>query len=71
MVRGRAGTGGPAEHDLRAREQGHDDLDPKPSAATARQQYTQDRSSVREHSVNRPEEAVGEAHRLVCRYLDD
>ncbi|MFB6779386.1 MULTISPECIES: hypothetical protein [unclassified Streptomyces] len=61
---------GAAERDLHAHEERHDDLDPKPLASTARQQYTQDRSSVQEHAVDRPEEAVGEARRLACRHLD-
>ncbi|MFE7329902.1 hypothetical protein ACFU8W_34020 [Streptomyces sp. NPDC057565] len=61
---------GAAERDLRAHEQRHGDLDLKSPASTARQQYTQDRSSGQEHVGDRPEEAGGEARRLVCRRLD-
>ncbi|MEV0489819.1 hypothetical protein [Streptomyces atratus] len=60
-----------AERDLRAREQRHDELDLKPLASTARQQYTQDWSSVQEHFVDRPEEAVGEADQLVTRLMKE
>ncbi|WP_328624152.1 hypothetical protein OHA88_03405 [Streptomyces sp. NBC_00353] len=60
-----------AERDLRDREQRHDDLDLKPLAPTARQQYTQDWSSVQEHFVDRPREAVGEADQLVTRLMKE
>ncbi|MFF3055526.1 hypothetical protein [Streptomyces sp. NPDC057909] len=60
-----------AERDLRDREQRHDDLDLKPLASTARQQYTQDWSSVQEHFVDRPREAVGEADQLVTRLMKE
>ncbi|MGC5004410.1 hypothetical protein [Streptomyces sp. DT203] len=54
-----------------AREQRHDDLDLKPPASTARQQYTQDWSSVQEHFMDRPREAVGEADQLVTRLMKE
>jgi hypothetical protein len=60
-----------AERELRAREQRHDDLDLKPLPSTARQQYTQDWSSVQEHFVDRPREAVGEADQLVTRLMKE
>ncbi|WSA81785.1 hypothetical protein OG930_43650 [Streptomyces sp. NBC_01799] len=60
-----------AERDLRDREQRHDDLDLKPLASTARQQYTQDWTSVQEHFVDRPREAVGEADQLVTRLMKE
>jgi hypothetical protein len=60
-----------AERDLRAREQRHDDLDLKPLASTARQQYAQDWNSVQEHFVDRPQEAVGEADQLVTRLMKE
>ncbi|WP_406344590.1 hypothetical protein [Streptomyces sp. NBC_01578] len=60
-----------AERDLRAREQRHDDLDLKPLASTARQQYAQEWNSVQEHFVDRPREAVGEADQLVTRLMKE
>ncbi|MFE4961160.1 hypothetical protein ACFRCW_46600 [Streptomyces sp. NPDC056653] len=60
-----------AERDLRDREQRHDDLDLKPLALTARQQYAQDWSSVQEHFVDRPQESVGEADQLVTRLMKE
>ncbi|MFF4528506.1 hypothetical protein ACFY1P_04470 [Streptomyces sp. NPDC001407] len=58
-----------AERELRAREQRHDDLDLKSLPAPTRQQYAQDWTSVQERFVDRPEEAVGEADRLVTRLM--
>ncbi|WP_330248586.1 hypothetical protein OHA33_42730 [Streptomyces sp. NBC_00562] len=60
-----------AERDLRAREQRHDDLDLKPLASTARQQYAQEWNGVQEHFVDRPREAVGEADQLVTRLMKE
>jgi hypothetical protein len=57
------------ERDLRAREKRHDDLDIKPLPSSARQRYSQDCSSVQEHFVDRPEQAVGEADELVTRLM--
>ncbi|MFE4959461.1 hypothetical protein ACFRCW_37110 [Streptomyces sp. NPDC056653] len=60
-----------AERDLRAREQRHDDLDVKPLASSARQQYAQEWNSVQEHFVDRPQESVGEADQLVTRLMKE
>lgn len=58
-----------AERELRAREQRHDGLDLTSLPETTRRQYAQDWTGVQERFVDRPEEAVGEADRLVTRLM--
>ena len=58
-----------AEHDLDARENRHDSLDIRPLPNAARDRYQQSWSDVQEEFVDRPEEAVGKADRLVTALM--
>ncbi|MBT2391969.1 hypothetical protein J7E87_21690 [Streptomyces sp. ISL-1] len=60
-----------AERELRAREARHDSLDIKELPAEVRRQYADDWSSVQEHFVDRPGDAVAEADRLVTRLMTE
>ncbi|MFI2351651.1 hypothetical protein ACH492_32475 [Streptomyces sp. NPDC019443] len=60
-----------AERELRAREQRHDKLEIKELPAEVQRQYADDWSSVQERFVDRPNEAVAEADRLVARLMTE
>ncbi|MET9653274.1 MULTISPECIES: hypothetical protein [unclassified Streptomyces] len=64
-----AGSRREAEHDLDARESRHDSLDIRPLPAAARNRYQQSWSEVQEEFVDRPDEAVGKADRLVTALM--
>lgn len=58
-----------AEHDLDAREKRHDSLDIQPLAPEVRDRYVQEWRGVQEQFVDRPEEAVHDADRLVAALM--
>ncbi|MFF8424892.1 hypothetical protein ACF07Y_06985 [Streptomyces sp. NPDC016566] len=60
-----------AERELREREKRHDSLDIKPLPSVSRNRYAQEWSSVQEEFVDRPEEAVHDADRLVTSLMHD
>ncbi|MFF4550588.1 hypothetical protein [Streptomyces sp. NPDC001435] len=60
-----------AERELRKRERRHDSLDIKPLPAASRDRYAQDWSSVQQEFVDRPEDAVHDADRLVTSLMHD
>ncbi|MGW7410503.1 hypothetical protein ACWGI9_43750 [Streptomyces sp. NPDC054833] len=60
-----------AERELRERERRHDALDIKPLPPVSRDRYTQDWSSVQQEFVDRPEDAVHDADRLVTSLMHD
>lgn len=62
---------GAAVRDLRAREERHETLEIRPLPSTARDRYARDWTSVQEHFVDRPDQAVGEADRLVTRLMSE
>ncbi|MET8081326.1 hypothetical protein [Streptomyces sp. NPDC005303] len=59
------------ERELRAREKRHDSLDIKPLDGTVRDRYTRDWTSVQEEFVDRPEDAVHDADRLVTSLMHE
>ncbi|MYT29900.1 MULTISPECIES: hypothetical protein [unclassified Streptomyces] len=59
------------EHELRAREKRHDDLDIKPLPSSSRERYTRDWTGVQQEFVDRPEEAVHDADRLVTALMHE
>ncbi|MFF0001053.1 hypothetical protein [Streptomyces avermitilis] len=59
------------ERELRAREKRHDSLDIKPLDNSVRDRYTQDWTSVQEEFVDRPEDAVHHADRLVTSLMHE
>ncbi|MGW1541709.1 hypothetical protein ACWCPM_15985 [Streptomyces sp. NPDC002309] len=59
------------ERELRAREKRHEALDIKPLDSGVRDRYTRDWTSVQEEFVDRPEDAVHDADRLVTSLMHD
>lgn len=59
------------ERELRAREKRHDSLDIKPLDSTTRDRYTRDWAGVQEEFVDRPEDAVHDADRLVTSLMHE
>ncbi|MGW2181625.1 hypothetical protein ACWCXX_26720 [Streptomyces sp. NPDC001732] len=60
-----------AERELREREQRHDALEIKPLSAPDREKYAQGWSRAQEHFVDRPDDAVHEADRLVTALMSE
>jgi hypothetical protein len=60
-----------AERELREREKRHDALDIKPLPPVSRDRYTREWSSVQEEFVDRPQDAVHDADRLVTSLMHD
>ncbi|MET9080335.1 hypothetical protein ABZX77_00305 [Streptomyces sp. NPDC004237] len=58
-----------AERELSTREKRHDKLDIKPLPAGARERYTRDWDDVQHEFVDRPEDAVHDADRLVTSLM--
>jgi hypothetical protein len=59
------------ERELRAREKRHDALDIKPLDSSVRDRYTRDWTSAQEEFVDRPEDAVHDADRLVTSLMHE
>ncbi|MFD7015361.1 hypothetical protein [Streptomyces sp. NPDC059928] len=59
------------EHELREREERHDALDIKPLPAPDRDRYAQDWARVQEQFVDRPDNAVHDADRLVTTLMSE
>ncbi|MCX4617077.1 MULTISPECIES: hypothetical protein [Streptomyces] len=68
---GDAGSRMAGERELRAREKRHDALDIKPLDSTIRDRYTRDWASAQEEFVDRPEDAVHDADRLVTSLMHE
>ncbi|MEV6175940.1 hypothetical protein ACIHAR_27835 [Streptomyces sp. NPDC052016] len=66
-----AGNRMAGERELRAREKRHDALDIKPLDSGARERYARDWSSVQDEFVDRPEDAVHDADRLVTSLMHE
>ncbi|MCC2278017.1 hypothetical protein LKL35_21700 [Streptomyces sp. ET3-23] len=66
-------TGGrlAGERELRAREKHHDELDIKPLPDSSRNRYAQEWSGVQQEFVDRPEQAVHDADRLVASLMNE
>ncbi|MGW3625425.1 hypothetical protein [Streptomyces sp. NPDC000880] len=62
---------GAADRDLRAREERHEALEIRPLPSTVRDRYARDWTSVQEHFVDSPDQAVGEADRLVTTLMSE
>ncbi|MFK8906632.1 hypothetical protein [Streptomyces sp. YS-3] len=62
---------GAAERDLKEREARHESLEIRPLPSTVRDRYTRDWASVQEHFVDSPDQAVGEADRLVTALMSE
>ncbi|KAA9152489.1 hypothetical protein FPZ12_036845 [Amycolatopsis acidicola] len=60
-----------AERDLLARERRHDKLDIRPLSDSAREHYRQQWSLIQERFVDRPDDAIGEADRVLTRLMAD
>ncbi|MEU1402851.1 hypothetical protein ABZ471_10885 [Streptomyces sp. NPDC005728] len=60
-----------AERELREREKRHDSLDIKPLPPVSRDRYTREWSSVQQEFVDRPQDAVHDADRLVTSLMHD
>ncbi|SOE07836.1 hypothetical protein [Streptomyces sp. Ag109_G2-15] len=60
-----------AERELREREKRHDALDIKPLPPVSRDRYTREWSSVQEEFVDRPQDAVHDADRLVTSLMHE
>lgn len=60
-----------AERELRAREKRHDSLDIKPLDSRTRDRYAQDWTGVQDEFVDRPEDAVHDADRLVTSLMHE
>ncbi|MGI5336004.1 hypothetical protein ACQEVS_00695 [Streptomyces sp. CA-181903] len=58
-----------AERELRARERRHDALEIKPLPPASRDRYAREWSGVQEEFVDRPEDAVHDADRLVTSLM--
>ncbi|MFJ7201083.1 MULTISPECIES: hypothetical protein [unclassified Streptomyces] len=65
------GSRSAGERELREREQRHDALEIKPLSAADREKYAQGWSQAQERFVDRPEEAVHEADRLVTALMSE
>ncbi|WP_328982810.1 hypothetical protein OG258_49320 [Streptomyces mirabilis] len=59
------------ERELRAREKRHDALDIKPLDSSVRDRYTRDWASTQDEFVDRPEDAVHDADRLVTSLMHE
>ncbi|TJZ56795.1 hypothetical protein FCH28_04495 [Streptomyces piniterrae] len=59
------------ERELRARERRHDSLDIKPLPSSSRERYSHDWAGVQDEFVDRPEEAVHDADRLVTSLMHE
>ncbi|MDX2546410.1 hypothetical protein ACOT81_37025 [Streptomyces sp. WI04-05B] len=59
------------ERELRAREKRHDSLDIKPLDSRVRERYAQDWTGVQDEFVDRPEDAVHDADRLVTSLMHE
>ncbi|MEH0416285.1 hypothetical protein [Streptomyces sp. B21-083] len=59
------------ERELRAREKRYDSLDIKPLDSRVRDRYTQDWTGVQDEFVDRPEDAVHDADRLVTSLMHE
>ncbi|MER0443641.1 hypothetical protein ACFYM2_08320 [Streptomyces sp. NPDC006711] len=59
------------EHELRERQERHDALDIRPLPAAARDRYAQDWAHVQEQFVDRPDDAVHDADRLVTTLMSE
>ncbi|KOV80487.1 hypothetical protein ADL01_12435 [Streptomyces sp. NRRL WC-3618] len=59
------------ERELREREKRHDSLDIKPLDSGARDRYSRDWTGVQDEFVDRPEDAVHDADRLVTSLLHE
>lgn len=70
-VKAKGGDRLAAERELRKREQRHDELDIKELPGTVRDRYAADWTRVQERFVDRPEDAVQEADRLVTALMSD
>ncbi|GAA2437912.1 hypothetical protein GCM10010433_43370 [Streptomyces pulveraceus] len=62
---------GAAERDLKAREERHEALEIRPLPPTVRDQYARDWNNVQERFVDSPDQAVGEADRLVTTLMSE
>ncbi|MFE9313071.1 hypothetical protein ACFYM5_36570 [Streptomyces sp. NPDC006706] len=60
-----------AERELRERERRHDSLDIKPLPPVSRDRYAREWSSVQDEFVDRPQDAVHDADRLVTSLMHD
>ncbi|WP_225101801.1 hypothetical protein [Streptomyces sp. CoH27] len=60
-----------AERELSAREKRHDKLDIKPLPDRLRERYSRDWDNVQHEFVDRPEDAVHDADRLVTSLMQD
>ncbi|WP_327327808.1 hypothetical protein OG735_38705 [Streptomyces sp. NBC_01210] len=60
-----------AERDLTAREKRHENLEIRALPSTVRDRYARDWASVQEHFVDSPDQAVGEADRLVTTLMSE
>jgi len=60
-----------AERELKAREKRHDSLEIKPLPPVSRDRYTREWSSVQQEFVDRPEDAVHDADRLVTSLMHE
>ncbi|WP_046731419.1 hypothetical protein [Streptomyces humi] len=60
-----------AERELSAREKRHDKLDIKPLPDRVRERYSRDWDNVQHEFVDRPEDAVHDADRLVTSLMHD
>ncbi|MGR6974812.1 hypothetical protein ACU639_35305 [Streptomyces cynarae] len=60
-----------AERELIEREQRHDALDVRPLPTSIRDRYTREWATVQEEFVDRPEEAVHDADRLVTSLMHE
>ncbi|MFF8730470.1 hypothetical protein ACF073_28910 [Streptomyces sp. NPDC015171] len=60
-----------AERELKARERRHDALDIKPLPPVSRDRYTREWNGVQAEFVDRPEDAVHDADRLVTSLMHD
>ncbi|GGU48849.1 hypothetical protein [Streptomyces violascens] len=59
------------ERELREREERHDALDIRPLPAPVRERYSRDWAHVQEQFVDRPDDAVHEADRLVTSLMSE
>ncbi|MEU8587269.1 hypothetical protein AB0C59_09745 [Streptomyces sp. NPDC048664] len=59
------------ERELKAREKRHDDLDIKPLPSATRDRYARDWDGVQAEFVDRPEDAVHDADRLVSSLMHE
>ncbi|MFC8095730.1 hypothetical protein [Streptomyces sp. NPDC057301] len=59
------------ERELRAREKRHDSLDIKPLTSSSRDRYAREWTGVQDEFVDRPEDAVHDADRLVTSLMHE